>query len=39
MAIWHICWLFGIFSPILVSITEINLATLVSVVLAIGVLR
>jgi hypothetical protein len=29
MAIWYICCLIGIFSPILVSITYKNLATLV----------
>jgi hypothetical protein len=28
MATWYICWLFGIFSLVLVSITEKNLATL-----------
>jgi hypothetical protein len=28
MAIWYICWLFGIFSPVLVSISEKSLATL-----------
>jgi hypothetical protein len=29
MAIWYICWLFGIFFPVSVSITEKKLATLV----------
>jgi hypothetical protein len=29
MAIWYICWLFGIVSPVLVSIIVTNLATLV----------
>jgi hypothetical protein len=28
MAIWYICWLIGIYFPVLVSITEKNLATL-----------
>jgi hypothetical protein len=28
MDIWYMCWLFGIFSPVLVSNFEKNLATL-----------
>jgi hypothetical protein len=28
MVIWYICWLLGIFAPVLVRITEKNLAAL-----------